>query len=81
MPMANIAWAEDKPLTGPQTEKRFPPLQVGEGFRATLFACDPLVEYPSVIALGPRLRLSSLHKGLIAIRAKWSGWTVRNGAH
>lgn len=45
--------AEDKPLTGPETEKRFPPLIVPDGFRATLFACDPLVEYPSVIALGP----------------------------
>ncbi|MBO10138.1 MAG: hypothetical protein CMJ68_05190 [Planctomycetaceae bacterium] len=39
---------------GPETEKRFPPLQVPEGFQATLFACDPLVEYPSVISLGPR---------------------------
>jgi putative membrane-bound dehydrogenase-like protein len=27
---------------------------VPEGFRATLFACDPLVEYPSAVALGPR---------------------------
>ena len=43
-----------EPETGPQTEKRFPPLVVPEGFRATLFACDPLVEYPSVIVLGPR---------------------------
>ncbi|MEX2560402.1 MAG: PVC-type heme-binding CxxCH protein, partial [Pirellulales bacterium] len=25
-----------------------------EAFKATLFACDPLVEYPSAIALGPR---------------------------
>jgi putative membrane-bound dehydrogenase-like protein len=40
--------------TGPQTEKRFPPLQVPPGFQATLFACDPLIEYPSVIARGPR---------------------------
>jgi hypothetical protein len=40
--------------TGPGTEQRFPPLVVPEGFKATLFACDPLVEYPSVIALGPR---------------------------
>jgi putative membrane-bound dehydrogenase-like protein len=40
--------------TGPQTEKRFPPLQVPDGFKATLFACDPLIEYPSVIAAGPR---------------------------
>src|SRR6516162_78508 len=40
--------------TGPQTEKRFPPLQVPPGFKATLFACDPLIEYPSVISAGPR---------------------------
>src|SRR5262249_22489269 len=42
------------PATGPQSEKRFPPLQVPAGFQATLFACDPLIEYPSVIAVGPR---------------------------
>lgn len=42
------------PSIGPETEKRFPPLTMPEGFNATLFACDPLVEYPSVIALGPR---------------------------
>src|SRR5262245_46518030 len=35
-------------------DKRFPPLKVPEGFRATLFASDPLIEYPSVLALGPR---------------------------
>lgn len=39
---------------GGEGERRFPPLQVPEGFSATLFACDPLVEYPSVIAAGPR---------------------------
>ena len=49
-----IAVGADKPLTGPETEKRFPPLKIPDGFRATLFACDPLVEYPSVIAIGPR---------------------------
>ncbi len=43
------------PVVGPATEKRFPPLQVPEGFQPTLFACDPLVEYPSVISIGPRL--------------------------
>jgi putative membrane-bound dehydrogenase-like protein len=46
--------ADSKPETGPQTEKRFPPLKVPAGFRATLFACDPLIEYPSAIAIGPR---------------------------
>ncbi|HUG70318.1 MAG TPA: PVC-type heme-binding CxxCH protein [Pirellulaceae bacterium] len=39
---------------GPSTENRFPPLQIPDGFTAKLFACDPLIEYPSVIALGPR---------------------------
>jgi len=39
---------------GPTTEKRFPPLVIPAGFTATLFACDPLVEYPSVISIGPR---------------------------
>ena len=42
------------PQTGPATEKRFPPLKVPAGFKATLFACDPLIEYPSVISIGPR---------------------------
>ncbi len=46
--------AGESPRTGPQTEKRFPPLKVPAGFKATLFACDPLIEYPSVIAAGPR---------------------------
>ncbi|MBI1914303.1 MAG: HEAT repeat domain-containing protein [Planctomycetes bacterium] len=40
--------------TGPATEKRFPPLKLAPGFKATLFVCDPLIEYPSVIAGGPR---------------------------
>jgi putative membrane-bound dehydrogenase-like protein len=44
----------EPPQTGPETEKRFPPLQVPAGFKATLFACDPLIEYPSAIAPGPR---------------------------
>jgi putative membrane-bound dehydrogenase-like protein len=42
------------PKTGPATEKRFPPLKVAPGFKANLFACDPLIEYPSAIAEGPR---------------------------
>jgi putative membrane-bound dehydrogenase-like protein len=42
------------PRTGPQTEKRFPPLKLPPGLRATLFACDPLIEYPSAIAAGPK---------------------------
>lgn len=46
--------AADKIVTGPETEKRFPPLTVPEGFKVTLFACDPLVEYPSVIGIGPQ---------------------------
>lgn len=51
---AGRALAVDAPKTGPETEKRFPPLKLPAGFKATLFACDPLVEYPSAIALGPR---------------------------
>lgn len=47
--------AADEPApTGPETEKRFPTLKTPPGFKATLFACDPLIEYPSAIALGPR---------------------------
>jgi putative membrane-bound dehydrogenase-like protein len=46
--------AQTEPTTGPITEKRFPKLQLPAGFQATLFACDPLIEYPSVIALGPK---------------------------
>jgi putative membrane-bound dehydrogenase-like protein len=46
--------ADEPPLTGPQTERRFPPLQVPAGFQARLFACDPLIEYPSAIARGPK---------------------------
>src|SRR6188472_4706830 len=52
-----LAQEADKPkppLTGPDTEKRFPPLKVPPGFKATLFACDPLIEYPSVMSAGPR---------------------------
>src|SRR5262245_20568430 len=46
--------AQDPLRTGPQTENRFPPLVVPSGFKATLFACDPLIEYPSAIAAGSR---------------------------
>src|SRR5579872_587777 len=46
--------AAEPPATGPRTETRFPPLKLAPGFKATLFACDPLVEYPSAVALGPR---------------------------
>ena len=44
--VASLATPADDspPKTGPATEKRFPPLQVPPGFRATLFACDPLIE-------------------------------------
>lgn len=45
---------QEAPRTGPATEKRFPPLKLPDGFSATLYACDPLIEYPSVIAAGPR---------------------------
>ena len=49
-----LAATEEPARTGPETEKRFPPLKVPPQFKATLFACDPLIEYPSVLALGPR---------------------------
>src|SRR5947209_930582 len=49
------AWAIAQPTgTGPATESRFPHLVVPQGFKATLFACDPFVEYLSAVALGPR---------------------------
>lgn len=54
-PLLRITHGGDDILVGPRTEDRFPPLVIPDGFHATLFACDPLVEYPSVIALGPRL--------------------------
>jgi putative heme-binding domain-containing protein len=50
-----LALADHKPpVTGPATEKRFPPLVLPPGFKATLFACDPMIAYPSAIAAGPR---------------------------
>lgn len=49
-----LACATQAPQTGPATGKRFPPLKLPSGFKATLFACDPLIEYPSVIAAGPK---------------------------
>src|SRR5947207_1955352 len=52
--VACLLLVQQPPQTGPATEKRFPPLKVPPGFKATLFACDPLIEYPSVLALGPR---------------------------
>ncbi len=54
MLLSALAVAAEPPQTGPETEKRFPPLKVPVGFKATLFACDPLIEYPSAIALGQR---------------------------
>src|SRR5438045_8491534 len=51
---ALTAAGKEPPRVGPATEKRFPPLKVPAGFKATLFACDPLIEYPSVISAGPR---------------------------
>src|SRR5437867_9724732 len=52
--LACFAPAQELMRTGPETEKRFPPLKVPPQFKATLFAGDPLIEYPSVLALGPR---------------------------
>src|SRR5262245_2666635 len=55
--IAIVAWqapAQQPMRTGPESERRFPPLKLPQGFKATLFACDPLIEYPSVLAVGPR---------------------------
>jgi putative membrane-bound dehydrogenase-like protein len=49
-----LAGLQDPPKTGPETEKRFPPLKVPPGFKVTLFACDPLIEYPSAMSIGPK---------------------------
>src|SRR4051794_15206160 len=49
-----VGSAAEPPKPAPATENRSPPLKVPAGFKATLFACDPLIEYPSVIAAGPR---------------------------
>ena len=55
--LACLAAAQEPVHTGPETEFRFPPIKVPSQFKATLFACDPLIEYPSVLALGlTRLR-------------------------
>ena len=43
-----------EPPAAPAKASRFPALQLPDGFRSVLVAADPLVEYPSVIALGPR---------------------------
>ncbi len=53
VPTSRVNGQEPMP-SGPASEARFPPLVVPAGFKATLFACDPFIEYPSVIALGPR---------------------------
>ncbi len=52
--VALLSNARQQDRTGPATEKRFPSLKVPPGFKATLFACDPLIEYPSVISIGPK---------------------------
>src|SRR2546430_17549924 len=52
-----MAWlgAPKNPVgTAPERKNVSPPLKVPPQFKATLFACDPLIEYPSVLALGPR---------------------------
>jgi putative membrane-bound dehydrogenase-like protein len=52
--VGGVSWpGGNPPATGPETAKRFPPLSVPDGFKATLFACDPFIEYPSAIARGP----------------------------
>src|SRR6266480_3950258 len=60
------------PKIGPATEKRFPPLRVPAGFKATLFACDPMIEYPSVISIGPK-------PGAIFVAIDYMTGLVRDG--
>src|SRR5947209_86264 len=54
LPCIVLLHGQESPKIGPETEKRFPPLKLPPGLKATLFACDPLIEYPSVVAAGPR---------------------------
>ena len=54
--LVSLLPADEPPQTGPVTQQRFPPRRVPPGFQVALFACDPLIEYPSAIALGPRAR-------------------------
>ncbi|HZN57569.1 MAG TPA: hypothetical protein VFD71_05785, partial [Planctomycetota bacterium] len=56
LPACLLAQVKEPTASGADSERRFPPLKLPEGFHATLFACDPLIEYPSVLALGPRPR-------------------------
>lgn len=51
-PSNAIPTDEDLPPTGREAEKRFPPLKLPSRFQATLFACEPMVEYPSAVAAG-----------------------------
>jgi putative membrane-bound dehydrogenase-like protein len=48
-----LAQAPEPAAQGKDSERRFPPLKLPADFHATLFACDPLIEYPSVLAIGP----------------------------
>jgi glucose/arabinose dehydrogenase len=58
--LAGGSASAEPPQTGPETEKRFPPLAVPADFQARLFACDPLIEYPSAIAVGPKEKPGSV---------------------
>jgi putative membrane-bound dehydrogenase-like protein len=62
-----------EPSSARESEKRFPPLRLPPEFQATLFACDPMVEYPSAAAAGPRA-------GSIFVAADYlSGLGVKSG--
>jgi putative membrane-bound dehydrogenase-like protein len=50
------AMGSEPPRTGPETEKRFPRLKIPPSLKVTLFASDPVIAYPSAVALGPRAR-------------------------
>ncbi len=47
------AAADAQTSKGLESEARCPPLKLPEGFKATRFAYNPLVESPSVIVAGP----------------------------
>ena len=70
---------DEPPRTGPGSETRFPPLKIPPGFKATLFACDPMVEYPSAIAAGPRAGLAPAALARTPIHTVPGGPTRRCG--
>ena len=58
-------------MSGVEAVKR---LKLPDGFKATLFACDPLIEYPSAMCIGPELLAMTSRER--AITATSSGMLV-----